>query len=362
MVTELVKKEEQSLKEVKGYAELTTEEKQKVFDIITEINITDTQSVIQFGTNAQTKISEFSDTILNNIKAKDAGETGKALTGLMVNIKELNVDDLNQPKGFLSKVFGGAKNNVSKFISQYDKVSVHIERILIELDKAKMELIKDITVLDNLYQRNLEFLHDLDFYIIAGELKLKDLNENTLPQLKQKAQESGSMEDAQKVNDFLQLVTRFEKKVHDLKLSRMVAIQTAPQIRIIQNNNQILAEKIQSSILNTIPLWKNQVIIAISLFRQEKALNMQKEVTDTTNELLMKNSEMLKQNSIEVARESEKGIIEIETLRKINNDLIETIDESIRIQQEGKAKRQEAEKELSGLEEQLKNRLTQVSR
>ena len=219
---------------------------------------------------------------------------------------------------------------------------------------------KDITLLDGLYAKNLDYLRELSVYIAAGQMKLSELREKTLPELQAKAEASKDPMDAQRMQDFNQFLDRFDKKLYDLKLTRMVSIQTAPQVRLIQNSDQLLVEKIQSSILNTIPLWKNQIVIAISLFRQKKALDLQKEVTKTTNELLSKNSEMLKQGTVEVARESERGIVEIETLQKVNTDLISTIEETLRIQEEGRTKRQQAEGELARMEGELKARLTTI--
>jgi uncharacterized protein YaaN involved in tellurite resistance len=279
---------------------------------------------------------------------------------LMVKVKELDVDSLGESEGIFNRMFGNVKSKARKFVAQYDKLSVQIDKIIDELEKARMGLLKDITLFDGLYEKNLEYLHQLDVYILAGSLKLSELNEKIIPQLKAKAEESNDPVDAQNVKDMLSLANRFEKKLHDLKLSRMIAIQTAPQLRLIQSNGQTLVEKIQSSILNTIPLWKNQIIIAMALFRQEKALKLQSEVSRTTNELLAKNSEMLKVNSIEAARQSEKGIVELETLKKVNSDLIETIEETIRIQQEGREKRRQAELELKSMEDELKKKLMEV--
>jgi uncharacterized protein YaaN involved in tellurite resistance len=253
-------------------------------------------------------------------------------------------------------------NAIKKFIAQYEKVSVHIERIIGELDKARVTLLKDISMLDSMYETNLQYLRNLDYYIAAGMVKLKELQEKTLPELKAKAEASNDPKDTQRLQDFSQAMNRFEKKIHDLKLSRLIAIQTAPQLRLIQGNNQALVEKIQSSILNTIPLWKNQIVIAVSLFRQKKSLELQKEVSKTTNELLAKNSELLKQSSIDIAKENERGIVEVETLKKVNQDLITTIEETLKIQAEGRTKRQAAESEIIRLEGELKTTLKNVGR
>ncbi len=350
----------QQLDEMKIWESLSQEEQHMVSEVRDTIDITDSQAILQYGIQAQSSISGFSDTILSQIRAKDSGHIGEALTDLMVKVKELDVDSLGESQGVFSKMFGNVKAKAKKFVIQYDKLSVHIDKIINELEKARMQLLKDVTLLDGLYDKNLEYLHQLDVYILAGSLKLAEINEKIIPQLKAKAQESNNAADAQNVKDMLSLANRFEKKLHDLKLSRMIAIQTAPQLRLIQSNDQTLVEKIQSSILNTIPLWKNQIIIAMTLFRQEKALKMQSEVNRTTNELLSKNSEMLKVNSIETARESEKGIVELETLKKVNKDLIETIEETLKIQQEGRAKRLQAESEIRVMEDELKKKLIEV--
>lgn len=347
--------------EVVDITKFSPEDQEKAKNISKEIDITDSQSIIQYGVSAQKDIADFSDSILEQVRAKDSGYVGEALTELVLKVKEINVDSLSEGN-FISKIplIGGIFDSFQKFITRYNKLSVQIEKIVDELDKSQMTLLKDITLLDNLYEKNTDYLQNLDIFIAAGDLKIKEMREKTLPEMKKKADESNDPVDAQKMNDFSQFVNRFEKKIHDLKLSRMLAIQTSPQIRLIQNNDQLLVEKIQSSILNTIPLWKNQIVIAISIFKQKKALQLQKEVTDTTNDLLQKNSEMLKQSSIDVAKESERGIIELETLKKVNNDLVTTIEETLKIQEEGRNKRALAEKELVTMETELKNKLKEV--
>ncbi len=344
--------------------DLKPEEKQKVEDYMKHIDVEDSQSIIQFGVGAQQGISSFADTILDGIRTKDTGHAGEVLTDLMLHVKSLKVDSLSSGGGFFASlpIIGGLIDKVKRFIAKYEEIGVHIERITDELVKARMQLLKDITMFDNLYEKNIDYLKELDLFILAGKMKLKDLEEKTLPELKAKAEASGDTLDAQKVQDMTQMINRLEKKIHDLQLSRMVALQTNPQVRLIQNNDQVLVEKIQSSILNTIPLWKNQIIIAIGLFRQKKALELQKEVSETTNDLLRKNSELLKDGSIEIARESEKGIVELDTLKKVHNDLISTIDETLKIQRDGKVKRQAAEKELTKLEGELKAKLVEVKK
>lgn len=344
----------------KREVKLTQEEQAKVDAIVKTIDIEDSQATLQYGVQAQSNIANFSDSILSEVRSKDTGHVGEALTSLMVDIKEIDVDGIND-KGFLG-IFRNFKNSTKKFIARYEKMSVQMDATILELDKSKMQLLSDITMLDKLYDKNLEYMKELEYYIIAGERKIQEIQEVALPQMMQQAKESGDALDAQKVTDYNQLLNRFEKKVHDLKLSRMISIQTGPQVRLIQSSDQVLVEKIQSSILNTIPLWKNQVVIAISLFRQEKALKQQQVVTETTNDLLKKNSEMLKENTIEVAKESEKGIVEIETLKKVNQDLLTTIDETMKIQKEGREKRRVAEQELQEMELNIKNKLQDVSR
>jgi len=344
-------------------SKFTPDDIAKIDEIKKSVNIEDTNELIAYGIAAQRDISNFSDTILSEIRSKDTGYVGEVLTNLVVGIKDLNVDSLTNTKGgFLSGIplLGDIADKAKKFIAKYDKMSIQLDKIIDELEKARMSLLRDLTLLDNLYEKNLGYLKGLDLFIVAGEEKLKELIEVHQPQLKAKADQTNDPADAQRYHDFTQLINRFEKKLHDLKLSRMIAIQTAPQVRLIQNGNQTLVEKIQSSILNTIPLWKNQIVIAITIFRQRKAVELQKKVTDTTNDLLKKNAEMLKQGVVEVAKESERGIVEIETLRKVNTDLISTIEETLKIQQEGKLKRQSAEVELVKLEGELKMKLKEV--
>ena len=347
--------------EIIAVESLSPEKKQKAREIAGQIDLEDTSAVTQFGVGAQKKIADFADTVLAEIRAKDAGYVGETLTNLVVNIKDVGVDKLTD-KGFVNgiPVLKRMSRAIRKLTTKYNKISTQIEKITASLEEARMVLLKDITLLDNLYEKNEEYLGDLDLYIAAGQLKLEEGRNTVLPELQSKAQETGDPLDAQRLQDFSQFLNRFEKKLHDLKLSRMVSIQTGPQVRLIQNNNQTLVEKIQSSILTTIPLWKNQIVIAISLFRQQKALELQKEVTKTTNELLEKNAEMLRSGSVETAEESERGIVEIETLRKVNTDLIATIEETLRIQEEGRVKRRQAETELVKLEDELKTKLRDV--
>ncbi len=358
METEKYKVVETKLEEVE-ISKLTVEQRQRLEEIMKTINLEDSQFILQYGVGAQSQIAGFADNVVSEVRSKDSGYVGDVLTDLMLKVKELDVDGVGSGKGFMSKFpfIGTLVNNTQKFAARYQKLSTEIEKIVDELDKSKMQLLKDITLLDYLFEKNLEYLGNLNYYIMAGTLKLKEISEKVIPEMQAKVKETNDPVDAQKLNDLVQMANRFEKKIHDLKLSRMVSLQTAPQIRLIQNNNQVLVEKIQSSILNTIPLWKNQIVIAISLLKQKNALAVQKEVTDTTNTLLQKNAEMLKTGSIDLARETERGVVDIETLKKVNVDLIATIDETLNIQKEGRLKRQQAEAELITIEKELKQKL-----
>jgi uncharacterized protein YaaN involved in tellurite resistance len=343
--------------EIVVLSKLSKKEKDKVDKIANKIDITDSEAVIQYGVNVQSEISEFSDEVLDKVKSNESGYVGEVLSDLMVNVKEIDVDDIAGKQGFFSKIFGNMKNKYNRFMARYQKLGAQIDVIVDKLDDAKTGLLADINLLDNLHEKNLSFMKNLEYYVLAGELKLDEIKDKVLPELKAKAKASDDQADAQRFNDMKQLAERFEKKIHDLRLSRMITVQTSPQLRLIQNNDQVLVEKIQSSILNTIPLWKNQIVIAISLYRQQTALDLQKQVSDTTNDLLKRNSELLKENSIETAKESERGIVDLETLQMVNNNLIETIDEVIRIQKEGKVQRALAEKELISMEKALKQKI-----
>lgn len=325
-------------------------------EIAKAIDVSDSQSVLGYGSSAQGKIASFADTILTQIQSKDSGYVGGILSDLVVAVKDVDVGSLKD-SGSRIPIIGGLIDSFKRFMARYEKLSVQIEKILSELETARMNLLKDITLLDSLHQKNIEYLKELDVYIAAGQLRLEGLKAKDLPEAQAKAQASSDPLDGQKLQDLIQFIDRFEKKLHDLKLSRMVAIQSVPQIRLIQSNNQVLVEKIQSSIMNTIPLWKNQIVIAITIFRQKKGLEVERKVTDATNELLEKNSQMLKDSTIGVAKENERGIVDLDTLKKVNSDLISTIDEVLKIQQEGRQKRSEAEAELARMEAELKQRL-----
>lgn len=337
--------------------ELSPEQRVRVEEVKNSIDLIDSQAVLQYGLGAQRNISSFSDNILTQVRIKDSGYVGELMSDLVLKVKEVDVDGLDE--SFWDKIpfLKNASRAVKKFMQRYEKLEVQIDRIEQQLDQARMQMLKDITMFDGLYEKNLEYFRELQIYIAAGEEKLKELQEITLPQLHAEATAKGDAMSAQVVRDFEDTVNRFEKKIHDLKLSKTVAIQTAPQIRLIQNNDKMLVDKIQTAILSTIPLWKSQIVIALGLHRQESVLKMQRSVSDATNTLLTKNAELLRQNSTEVARESERGIVDLQTLKKVNADLISTIEETIKIQQEGRAARQNAETELLSIEQKLKEAL-----
>ena len=337
---------------------LDPQDRLKVDEIKRNLDLTDSQASIQYGVGAQKNISEFADTILNTVRAKDSGYVGDLLTDLVVKVKDCDITGPVEGEGFLDKipVLKNARNSLRKMAERYQKLEVQISHIEAELDKAKMEMLKDIGMFDTMYDKNLDCFKTLNLYIAAGEEKIAELRED-IPGLRAEAAKSDNPMDAQVVHDFEENVNRFEKKVHDLKLSRTIAIQTAPQIKLIQNNDKLLVEKIQTAILNTLPIWKSQIVIALGLGRQQKVLKMQQEITDTTNELLMRNSELLKTNTVETARESERSVVDVETLKKANENLIATIEDTLKIQQEGRQKRQQAEGELLGIENKLKSAL-----
>ena len=340
--------------------EFTPEEIARVNELAKTVDVKDTQSVIQYGVGAQTDIADFSDTVLEQVRSKDSGYVGEALNDLMVRVKEIDVDSVSTGKsrGF----FNSFARRIKKFVGRYDKLSVQIDKIVDQLENARDSLFRDIELLDQLYDKNYDYMKELDIFIAAGDMRILQLNEDELPPMRVEVEKSADAIKAQEMRDMEAMVDRFEKKVHDLKLSRMVAIQSMPQIRLVQNNDQVLVERIQSSLLNSIPLWKNQIVIAITIFRQRSALEIQKQVTDTTNDLLKKNSAMLKTGTIETAKEAERGIVEIETLRQVNVDLIETITESLRIQEEGRVQRLAVEGELRQLEGELKQKLIEAKK
>ena len=343
-----------------NYDALTDEEKKAIDEFITKIDPKNTTQILQYGATAQNNISKFSDSVLEDVKTRSTGEVGDLLAGLVAEIKDFDTDiPQGEVKG-LAKIFNSAKKQLERLINKYSKVETNINRIEKQLEDHKLQMLKDIAVFDTMYDRNLEYFKQLSLYIIAGEKKLKELKEVTLPEMQAKAKESGDQTDIQAVHDMENMINRFEKKIYDLKTTRIISIQMAPQIRLIQNNDSELVEKIQSSLINTIPLWKNQIVIALGITHAKSALGAQKAVTDLTNEMLQKNSETLKQGTIEIAEESERAIIDVETLQKTNQDIIETLDKVIEIHQNGRVKRQEAEKQLEQIEGELKDKLLEI--
>ena len=338
---------------------LTDTEQAAVKEFSEKIDITNTEQVMNYGSAAQKNVAEFSDTALNNVRTKDLGEAGNMLSDLVVELKGFDFDE-SEKKG-LKGLFKKTGNSLEKLKAQYDKTEVNIDRIVEELQKHEVTLMKDISLMDKMYEKNEEYIKELTMYIIAGKLKCENLKNTELAELKAKAVESGLAEDAQMANDMANLIERFEKKIYDLELTRTVAIQMEPQIRMIQNNDSVMSEKIQSSIVNTIPLWKSQMVMAMTLYHTEEATKAQNEVNEVTNKLLKENAEKLHMGSVAIAKEAERGIIDIETLRKTNLELISTLTEVQTIQKEAKEKRASAEKELSNIENQLKNKLLEIN-
>lgn len=347
------KKKEEEQPEV----QLTPEEQKVVDDFAEKIDITSSALVMQYGSGAQKKIANFSDTALANVRTKDLGEVGDEIANLVVELKSFDAGE--EEKGFLG-FFKKQANRLDGMKARYDKAEVNVNKIASSLEGHQVQLMKDIVMLDKLYETNLAYHKELSMYILAGKKRLKRERETTLEELKAKAQRSGLPEDAQAANDFAQQCDSFEKKLHDLELTRMVSVQMAPQIRLVQNNDRLMAEKIQSTIVNTIPLWKSQMVLALGVAHSADAVRAQREVTDMTNELLRKNAEKLKMSTIETARESERGIVDMETLRQTNQSLISTLDEVVKIQEEGKTRRREAEQELGRLENELKQKLLDI--
>jgi uncharacterized protein YaaN involved in tellurite resistance len=334
------------------------ENREKAFQLAQQIDPKNHQAIITYGTQAQSKLMTFSNSMIEHVKKEDIGEVGEILSDLMKKFNEVNPDELKPEKrSMFSKMFGKISNSLQEVLSKYQKTGAQIDRISVKLERSKNTLMSDVVFLEKLYEHNKEYFHALNVYIAAGELKLDELNQSIIPKLKQKAESTQDQMAFQEVNDMMQFADRLDKRIYDLKLSREITVQSAPQIRLIQNTNQALIEKIQSSIMTAIPLWKNQVAIALTLIRQRNAVEAQKQVSKTTNELLLKNAEMLKTNTIETAKENERGLVDIETLKKTQENLIQTLEETIRIQQEGRVKRRQAEHELAQMEDELKQKL-----
>lgn len=337
---------------------LTPEERQQIDTIKDSIDLVNSNAIVQYGSGAQKNIANFSNSVLSTVKSTDPAVAGDLLNDLVKRVKAFE-DENDEDKGFFASlpVVGSLFKKGEALTKSYTTLAAQIDKIQAGLDNQKMTLMKDIAMFDGLYDKNLEYFKQLQLYIQAGEEKIQELNQTTIPKLEAQAQVSDNPMAVQVVQDFKDAVSRFEKKVHDLKISKTIAIQTAPQIRIIQNNDKILVDRIQSAIYNTIPLWKNQMVLALGLGRQKEALEMQQAVSNTTNELLKRNAGMLKQNSHDTAVENERSIVDIETVKQVNEDLISTIEDTLRIQQEGRQKRQAAEAELVQIEDRLREAL-----
>lgn len=350
-----VKVQEEKIEEEKvDEIQLTEEEKRMVDQFVEKIEIKNSNSILQYGVGAQKKISDFSETALNNVKTKDLGEVGDMLSNVVLELK--NFEESEEKKGIFGFLKKG-KDKINQMKVKYDKVEDNINKMCNILEKHQIQLLKDIAMLDKMYEINKVYFKELSMYILAGKKKLQILEKDELPKLQEKAKRSGLPQDAQEVNDFIALCNRFEKKIHDLELTKMISLQMAPQIRLIQNNDSLMSEKIQSTIVNTIPLWKSQIVLALGVAHSTNAAKVQNEVTNMTNELLRKNAEILKTSTIETAKVAERGIVDIDTLRTTNESLISTLDEILNIQTEGRQKRREAELELKNIEDQLKNKL-----
>ena len=337
---------------------LSAAEQAAVLDFSEKIDVTNTEQIMNYGSAAQKNISEFSDAALGTVRTKDLGEVGDMLGDLVVELQGLNFTQ-EEKKGLFG-LFKKATNDIASMKAQFDKAEVNVDKIVEALEKHEVTLMKDISMMDKMYEKNEEYMKELTMYILAGKLKIEHLRNVELPEYVAKAKETGLPEDAQAANDFANLIGRFEKKIHDLELTRTISVQMAPQIRMVQNNDSLMAEKIRSSIVNTIPLWKNQMVLALSLYHSEQAMQAQRNVTDVTNELLMKNAKTLHQGSVNVAKESERGIVDMETLKQTNLELIATLDEVRQIQDDGRARRAQAEDELARIEGELKDKLLEM--
>ena len=336
---------------------LSPEERKMVEDFASQIELSNSNLILQYGAGAQKKMADFSETTLSHVKTRDLGEIGEALSRV---VSELRSFDEEEEKGFLG-IFKKGSNKIEAMKAKYAKAETNVTQIVHVLENHQVTLLKDVAMLDKLYELNKTYFKELSMYILAGKKRLKRVQEEELPALQNKAAMSGLPEDAQAVNDMLSMVNRFDKKLHDLELTRMISIQMAPQIRLVQNNDTMISEKIQSTLVNTIPLWKSQMVLALGVSHSAEAAKAQKEVTDLTNELLKKNADILKTATIETARQSERGVVDIETLQHTNQSLITTLDEVMRIQDEGREKRRSAEAELGRIEGELRSKLLEVS-
>ena len=337
---------------------LSEEEKKMVESFSKQINVRDSNMILQYGAGAQKKMADFSESALENVKTQDLGEVGDLITGVVTELRSFDATEEKGLFGFFKK----SANKIDAMKTKYDKAENNVDKIVEALQKHQMQLMKDAATLDKMYELNLSYFKELTMYILAGKKKLKEVREGELAELVAKAQRTGFAEDAQAAKDLDAMCIRFEKKLHDLDLTRTIAMQTAPQIRLVQNNDTTMVEKIQTTIVNTIPLWKSQVVLALGIANSNAAVKAQTAVTDMTNELLKKNAEMLHTSTVEVARQSERGVADIETLKQTNESLIKTLDEVMQIQKDGRQKRQEAEQEMRRMEKELKNKLLEIRR
>ncbi len=351
---EIPKAPEADLKDV-----LSAEEQQAVDAFAKQIDVTNANQVLMYGANAQKNIASFSENALNNVRNKDLGEVGEALSGLVVELKSMDFDE-EEEKGFFAKLFGKGKSQLEELKAQFTEVEGNVDKISAILEQHQIALMKDVAMFDEMYELNLQYYKELTMYILAGRKRLEELRATEVENLRQKAAQTGSAEDAQAYNDLVNMCNRFEKKLHDLEMSRMVSIQMGPQTRMLQNNDVMMIEKIQSSLVNTIPLWKSQMVLALGLENARRATAAQAAVSEMTNELLKKNAEKLHQGSVDIAREAERSIVDIETLQHTNEQLIATLDEVMEIQRDGAQKRKEAEEELRRIEGELKAKLTEL--
>ncbi len=353
----VVQKEVPQEKDVLAEAQLTPQEKQMVMEFVDKIDLSNTNAVLQYGAATQKKMADFSGKALENIKSKDLGEVGDMISNLVTELKSFDVEEETGIMAFFKK----KANKLTSLKAKYDEAEDNVTAISDALESHQIQLLKDVEFMDKLYALNLNYFKEISMYILAGKEKLNQVRSTELAELRSKAESSGLPEDAQLVKDYENMCDRFEKKINDLELSRMISLQTAPQIRLVQNSNTVMIDKIQSTLVNTIPLWKNQMVIALGIEHSTEAARAQRQVSDMTNELLKKNAAALKMATVETAKEAERGIVDMETLKHTNESLISTLDEVMRIQTEGREKRRQAEIELQSMEDQLKNKLMQIS-
>ena len=338
-------------------AQFTADEQRQIREVADKIDITDSNAVLGYGASAQRKVADFADGALQSVRAKDMGETGQVLTSLLVELKTSG----EEKKGFFGKLFGSAEKNFEKMKAQYSTTEANVDRLVKLLEGHEEQLVKDVVQLDKLYDKNKLYFKEVSMYIEAGKLAIEKARKETLPELEAKAKETGASEDAQAAQDYADMITRFEKKIYDLELSRTVCLQTAPEIRMVQNSDQIMSEKIHSTIINVIPMWKTQMVLALNNYHTQEAVKAQQAVTEATNEMLKKNAEALHQSTVDTAKASERGIVDIETLQNTNQQLISALDEIQQIQEDGKIARAEAEKELARIEQELKDKMLSIS-